>query len=131
MSPFVAVIAIGAVLGNGLDQPSAEATNRIDLRGRWEGWWLAEDGKAYRVRVKVTRFECPDRGICHNWKVVEDANGELHLRTPLMNAAAIYRQDGDHLTICFRDVTKGDRPTSFSGAENHHLLLLDRVKPGK
>jgi hypothetical protein len=128
MSTLVLMLAM-VVPANGPEKVSAEMEQGLDLRGEWEGvycyegyapsdFWLDGRSVGPRGEISTSPFELVDEG-----------EGRLRL-TWADRYLGIYRQEGDQLMICFRNVEEG-RPTSFRTGDGQTLLILHRVKPRK
>ena len=127
-----------AVPGRGLEKVSGETEQRLDLSGVWVGEW--KDGGAHadtplRVRlrkgvfvVKGDNWDRPDK--IKITKVIDEGNGNMRFTLGLESCVGIYREEADHLSICFCIVPQ-DRPTSFRPTEKQYLFILHRVKSGK
>jgi hypothetical protein len=141
MSALAMILAAAmTVPGDGAEKVSAEiaASQPLDLRGEWNGVW--ETGRVnYAVKHLVEGEACSYQQIPKGrWgpaylipKFVDEGVGRLRLQWvedgPCLG---IYKQDGERLTICFRDARKG-RPQSFRTDHGQNLLILHRVKPSK
>jgi hypothetical protein len=137
MSTLVLVLATAMVVpGSGPEKVSGEMEQGLDLRGEWEGVWKS-DTDEYEVHQiggkgawSYRRLPRGKRGpIYLTPDVADEGKGRLRLMWGVP-CLGIYEQDGDCVTICFRDARKG-RPTSFRAGDGQHLLIIHRVKPHK
>jgi hypothetical protein len=136
MSTLVLMLtAAMAVPGNGPEMVSAEMEEGLDLRGRWEGIWHL---KSHRVRsVEVwpvdgwLEIHAKDDDWFHMVKPRDEGSGRASLNfNDVAVFPGIYRQDGDHIIICYRE-DGNRRPSSFRAGDGQELLILHRVKPRK
>jgi hypothetical protein len=110
---------------------------QLDLRGEWRGIRKTEKDK-YEVyasegmgSLSCRRLPKGRQGPFYlSPRITDEGGGKLRLIWWDNPCLAIYEQDGDRLTICFRDARKG-RPISFRSSDGHDLLILHRVKPRK
>jgi hypothetical protein len=150
----LAMILTGAmvVLGDGPEKVSGEVakTQRLDLRGRWEGSWTDENGTIFHATtcgddklIGTTPLRL--KGGCIEGEITflklsdvsDQGNGKLRGKWWFSEDGespgwyqGIYRQEGDRLTICFRN-RPHPRPISFHAGDGQHLLILKRVKSRK
>ncbi|HEY7310848.1 MAG TPA: hypothetical protein VH643_15900 [Gemmataceae bacterium] len=137
MSTLVLVLAAAmAVPGNGPEMLSGETERGLDLSGEWEGRWKTDKAE-YEVELLGEKGGCSyrrlPRGKCWGYltpDITDQGEGRLRLTWEDDPCLGIYEQDGDCLTICFRDAREG-RPLSFRVGDGQHLLILHRVKPRK
>jgi hypothetical protein len=132
MSTFVMALAVGMTVGSAEDGTAAEVYRGLDLRGSWKGelsWNGHDPAPVYATSARlITTFWRIDE---HAWTLTDEGDGKgVRIELWGHRLAGIYRQEGDRLTICFRNARFG-RPTSFQRAEGQYLLILHRVKPGK
>jgi hypothetical protein len=132
MSAFMMALAAGMAVGNAVDGTSTEAHQGLDLRGSWKGE-LSVNGHdpapvyASSAVLITTQWRIAD----HAWTLTDEGEGKgVRIEIWGQHFAGIYRQEGDRLTICFRNALL-DRPRSFRRAEGQYLLILRRIKPGK
>jgi hypothetical protein len=121
MSALALVLAAGMVLGDGPGRTSGEVEQGLDLRGRWEGTYIAGIGQGGLMSRE---------GIFGLDDLTDEGGGKLSSGRGKNRRLGIYRQDDDNLIFCIREAGKG-RPTSFVPSEDQTLYILNRVKPRK
>ncbi len=139
MSSVLAMV-LATVTASGPEWVSAETERGLDLRGEWEGLWCVGgevkifNGHAmWNLLLGVRGKACTRSGtlICL-CEIIDEGNSRLRgwCNVPDTRIHGIYRQERDHLEICFRPVGK-QRPTSFHSGDGQYYLILRRVKLGK
>jgi uncharacterized protein (TIGR03067 family) len=144
------VVALILVAGPAVraDEPSPAAKDREALQGLWQAVELEADGqkapaeaaKAFRIRIegdKLIFTPDTDKRV-HAFILDPKADPKAMDLTPGDGPAkgkklpcAIYKLDGDKLTICVdKEGEAGKRPTGFKTAagDGFALLTLQRVK---
>jgi hypothetical protein len=132
MYTLVMALAAGVAMGNDPPAVSAETEQSLDLSGEWEGTWWNGEGTTYRATIRGGRLVGHSDGEILIFKTAgftDEGGGKLHgiglCEGPCLG---IYEQDGDLLTLCFREASEG-RPTAFRAGDGQHLLILHRVRP--
>jgi hypothetical protein len=137
----LAMILTAAMMvpGDGPEKVSAEVRKPqpLDLRGKWKGIRKTEKGE-YEVLASDGMSQLSCRPLPRGKqgpsyltpRITDEGKGKLRLMWFDNPCLGIYEQDGDRLTICFRDVRKG-RPISLRTVGGQELLILHRIKPRK
>jgi hypothetical protein len=106
------------------------------MRGVWKGVWLDSGGDDIPVMIENDRVSYDAGngfvgGPC--WEAADEGAGQLRVKVGSRSFRAIYRQEGEHLLICYRLAPGRGRPTDFCRKQDlaQGLLILHRVKPGK
>ena len=126
MATLVLVLAAAmAVPGNGPEMVSAEMEQGLDLRGKWDVSYFYSDGTSEVWHDTDGLF------LMEAYGIQDEGKGRLQMM-PLVSLAypGIYRQEHDHIAMCFRVPGEG-QPTDFSVDEGQIVLILRRVKPRK
>jgi uncharacterized protein (TIGR03067 family) len=143
------VVVVGSV--SAADEPAPAAKDREALQGLWQAVELeangqkapAEAAKAFRIRIQGDKLVfTPDTDKReHTFTLDPKADPKAMDLTPGDGPAkgkklpcAIYKLDGDKLTICVdKEGEAGKRPTAFKTAagDGFALLTLERVKEKK
>jgi uncharacterized protein (TIGR03067 family) len=146
----VALLTITAV-GAAADEPKVGAKDKEALQGLWQGVEMEADGrkapaaalKEFQIRfagdqIVFTPATDPRK---HSFAIDPEAKPKAMDLTagdgPKKGQklpCAIYKLDGDKLTICLdKEGTAGKRPTEFKTAagDGFALIVLERVKDKK
>jgi uncharacterized protein (TIGR03067 family) len=133
------------------DEPKAGAKEKDALQGLWQAVALEAQGRpapaeavrAFQVRITGDKlvFSPAADNRAHTFAIDPDAKPKALDLTPADGPAkgkklpcAIYKLDGDKLTICIdKEAESGKRPTEFktTAADGFALITLERVKEKK
>jgi hypothetical protein len=130
-SVLVLMAAVTVVPASGPEIVSGETEQGLDLRGEWEGVLCDKWGGFCPVRmtteVLVGQYSSNSGAYI---RILTDVRDEGGGKFSMKGWRGIYRQDGPHLSFCFRGDSLG-HPTDFRGGNGQTLAILHRVKPRK
>lgn len=138
-STLAMILATGmTVPGIGPEKVSGEIEQRLDLRGKWEGYHFLLGGEFCRVKLQgeELRVELSDgRYVTHEIEFTDKGRGSVHIILAVGGVVTfryrgVYRYEGDRLVICYGKPGIS-KDTSFSAEIGQHFLIIRRVKSGK
>jgi hypothetical protein len=132
---LVLAIMLGAAIAtcSGSESVSSEValSQVLDLRGEWVGYIVTASGIRYGVRVNSQGvYTLHMEALAFAWQITDEGAGSFSFGGAEDPCLGIYKQQRDHLAICFTSRHMG-RPTSFQGGKGNALLILHRLKTGK
>lgn len=135
MMPILALfVAAGLMPSSGPEKISGEVVqDALDLSGKWEGTldpYETSMDNGGQISVKYH----PAFSELFGTEIVDEGDGRLRMQWGERNCRSthkgIYRQNGDHLIICFQRADYGV-PSTFRTDDRQYLLELRRIKKRK
>ena len=135
MSSALAMVLTAAMVvpASGPEMVSGEIEDRLDLSGAWEGTMLDESGSVFLVCYGEGLLQVGMPGITFTtpFEPIEEGHGRFRLNDGQLPVLGIYKWESGRVFIC-RGYPGKARPPSFHvGIEQHSLIILHRVQPGK
>ncbi len=139
MSALAMILAAGMTVGSGPEQVSGETEQRLDVRGKWEGYHFllfGESSERVQLQGEELKVALPD-GLyaTHEIEFTDKGRGSVHIILAVGGVVTcrfrgVYRYEGDRLIICYGKPGIPENPSIWADI-GQHFLVFRRVKPRK